>query len=201
MNPYPAGACVVLLQRRTCRSSRDATVQPVCLFARRVESQVVEPASLEHRDLVLHFHPGHLEGVRDCCWPKLNERVTQPIFLQVTGHPCVEDARIEGDQAIEISGERGQVTDAVEQGHARRLVSCCFVQPFPSWEMTVGCRIMTPSAPDKCREDEIGRESDFGKRRGAVDALEGAARASIAEVSLPPYPHLRSTQDQGVGCS
>jgi len=59
----------------------------------------------------------HLEWVQNGRWAHLEKRVAQPLLAHVERYLCVEHPHVEGEQAIHVLGEEGDVVSAIDQLH------------------------------------------------------------------------------------
>src|SRR5215217_7683123 len=83
---------------------------------------MVEPAAVEQRLFARGLDTGHLERMKQRIRSHLDEDVAKALFLQVERHPRLEDALVEGDQAVHVGSDECYVMDAVEQPHASPLL-------------------------------------------------------------------------------
>src|SRR5215203_4683454 len=83
---------------------------------------MVEAPTVEHRLFPRGLDSGDLERMQQRIRTHLDEDVAKALFLQVERHPRLEEALVEGDQAVHIGSNECYVMDAVEQPHASPLL-------------------------------------------------------------------------------
>jgi hypothetical protein len=82
---------------------------------------VVETTAAEHRRRRRRCRSvQHPEWVQDSRGPHLEEGVAEPLLGHVERYFGVEYAHVEGEEAIHVLGEEGQMVNAVDELHGRK---------------------------------------------------------------------------------